>query len=153
VAVRQTSVDLLERDGTRQTIAINVQTVIAGVGPLSAPGRVTRGTRVVALRDGNGAAQQIRPATWTRVLGRTLMGGALVRAEVLNYQSKTLHDYRIDQGRIATVRPASITLAERDGSRQTVAVTSSTLITLGGLAVDQSAVTKGLAAITIREGD
>jgi len=153
VVVRSTSIDLLERDGTRQTIAISAQTVIAGVAPLSAPGRITRGTRVVALRDGNGAAQQIRPSTWARVIGRTLMGGALVRAEVLNYQAKTLHDYRIDQGRIVAVKPASITLSERDGSRQAVSVTASTLITMGGLTVDQSAVTKGLTATTIREGD
>jgi len=64
-----------------------------------------------------------------------------------------LHDYRIDQGRIVAVKPASITLSERDGSRQAVSVTASTLITMGGLTVDQSAVTKGLTATTIREGD
>src|SRR5262245_581254 len=40
VAVRQTSIDLLERDGTRQTIGISTQTVITGVGPLSSLGRV-----------------------------------------------------------------------------------------------------------------
>jgi hypothetical protein len=153
VAVRPTSIDLLERDGTRQTIAINGQTLIAGVGRLFSPGAVVRGTRVVAYRDGNGAAQQIRPWNWTRVIGRTLMGGALVRAEVLNYQAKTLHDYRIDQGRIVGVKPASITLAERDGSRQTIAVTASTLFIVGGQPVDQSSATKGLTAITIREGD
>ena len=93
VAVRQTSIDLLERDGTRQTIALNGQTLIAGVGRLFSPGSVIRGSRVVAFRDGNGAAQQIRPSNWTRVIGRTLMGGGLVRAEVLNYQAKTLHDF------------------------------------------------------------
>jgi len=153
VAVRATSIDLLERDGTRQTIAINGQTLIAGVGRLFSPGSVARGSRVVAFRDGNGAAQQIRPSNWTRVIGRTLMGGPLVRAEVLNYQAKTVHDYRIDQGRIVGVKPASITLAERDGSRQTIAVTASTLFTVGGQAVDQNSVTKGLTAITIREGD
>jgi hypothetical protein len=153
VAVRATSIDLLERDGTRQTIAINGQTLIAGVGRLFSPGSVVRGTRVAILRDGNGAAQQIRPSSWTRVVGRTLMSGALVRAEVLNYQAKTLHDYRIDQGRIVGVKPGSITLTERDGSRQTIAVTATTLYTVGGQSVDQSSVTKGLTAITIREGD
>jgi hypothetical protein len=153
MAVRPTSIDLLERDGTRQTIPISGQTLIAGVGRLFSPGSVVRGTRVVALRDGSGAAQQIRPSNWTRVAGRTLMGGALVRAEVLNYQGKTLHDYRIDQGRVVGVKPASITLAERDGSRQTIAVTATTLYTVGGQAVDQSSVTKGQTAITIREGD
>ena len=46
------------------------------------------------------------------------MGGGLVRAEVLNYQAKTCDDNRIDQGRIVGVKPTSITLAERDGSRR-----------------------------------
>lgn len=153
LAVRTIAIDLLERDGTKQTIAINGQTLIAGVGRLFARSSVIRGLRVVVLRDGNGAAQQIRPSNWTRVLGQTLMGGALVRAEVLNYQSKILHDYRIDQGRIVAVKPSSITLTERDGSRQTIPVAASTLYTVAGVAVDQSSVTKGLTAITIREGD
>jgi hypothetical protein len=153
LAVKTSSIDLLERDGTRQTIAINGQTLIAGVGRLFSRSTINRGLRVVVLRDGNGAAQQIRPSSWTRILGRTLMSGALVRAEVLNYQAKTLHDYRIDQGRIVAVKPASITLAERDGSRQTILVTPSTLYTFAGQAVDQSSVTKGLTAVTIREGD
>jgi hypothetical protein len=72
---------------------------------------------------------------------------------VLNYVTKTVHDYRIDEGRIVAVRPAAVTLLERDGTRQAIPVSSSTLVTLGGFQVDQSAVVKGLAAITIREGD
>jgi hypothetical protein len=152
-SVRQSSIDLLERDGTRQTIAIGSQTQIVGVGRLFAPGAIVRGTRVIAIREGSGPAQQIRPSTWARVLGRTLFGNGLVRAEVLNYVSKTVHDYRIDEGRIVAVKTASITLLERDGSRQAITVGSSTLITLSGQPVDQSAVVKGLAAITIREGD
>ena len=36
---------------------------------------------------------------------------------------------------------------------QTIAVTASTLFTVGGQPVDQSSVTRGLTAITIREGD
>jgi hypothetical protein len=153
VAVRANSIDLLEKDGTRQAIAIGTQTLIVGVGRVFAPGSISRGTRVVTVRDGSGPAQQVRPASWARVLGRTLFGGTLVRAEVLNYQAKALHDYRIDEGRIVGVKPASITLAERDGSRQTIAISSSTLVTVGGQVVDQSAVVKGLTAITVREGD
>jgi hypothetical protein len=153
VAVRASSVDLLEKDGTRQTIAIGPQTLIAGVGRLFAPGTIARGTRVVTLRDGSGPAQQVRPASWARVLGKSLFGGTLVRAEVLNYQAKTLHDYRIDEGRIVAVKPASITLAERDGSRQAIPTAASTLVTVGGQAVDPSVVVKGMTALTVREGD
>jgi hypothetical protein len=152
VAVRPNSIDLLERDGTRQTIAIGAQTVISGVGRLFAPGSIARGTRVVTLRDGNGPAQQIRPTAWGRILGTTLLGGALVRAEVLNYQAKTLHDYRLDEGRIVAVKPASITLQERDGTRQPISVVPTTVVTLNGQFVDQSSVVKGLSALTIREG-
>ena len=153
VAVRANAVDLLEKDGTRQTIAIGAQTLVVGVGRLFAPGTISRGTRVVTVRDGNGPAQQVRPASWARVLGKMLFGSTLVRAEVLNYAAKTLHDYRIDEGRIVGVKPASITLAERDGSRQTIQISASTLVSVGSQLVDQSAVVKGLTALTVREGD
>ena len=152
VAVRPNAIDLLERDGTRQTIAIGPQTVIAGVGHLFAPNSVARGTRVVAIRDGGGPATQIRPSSAARVMGRAFFGTTLVRAEVLNYQGKTLHDYRIDEGRVVAIKPTSVTLLERDGTRQTISVTPATAVWMGGQQVDQSAVTRGLTAITIREG-
>jgi len=152
VAVHPSSIDLMERDGTRQTIAIGPQTVISGVGRVFAPASIARGTRVVTLRDGNAPAQQIRPSSWGRILGSSLMGATLVRAEVLNYQAKTLHDYRIDEGRIVAVKPAAITLQERDGTRQPVAVVPTTLVTFNGQPGDQSMVVKGLSALTIREG-
>jgi hypothetical protein len=152
VGVHSSSIDLMERDGTRQTIAIGPQTVISGVGRVFAPGSIARGTRVVTLRDGNAPAQQIRPSAWGRILGTSLMGATLVRAEVLNYQAKTLHDYRIDEGRVVAVKPASIALQERDGTRQTIAVVPTTLVTYNGQPGDQSLVVKGLSALTIREG-
>lgn len=152
VAVRSNAIDLVERDGTRQTIAIGSQTQIVGVGRLFGPGAIARGTRVITVRDGGGPAQQVRPSSWARILGRSLFGPTLVRAEVLNYVAKTVHDYRIDEGRIVGVKPASVTLLERDGTRQAIPVNSSTLVWLGGQQVDQSVVVKGLAAITIREG-
>ena len=152
VAVRPNAIDLLERDGTRQTIAIGAQTVVSGVGRIFAPGAIARGTRVVTLRDGNGPAQQVRPSAWGRILGTTLLGATLVRAEVLNSQAKTLHDYRIDEGRIVAVKPASVTLLERDGTRQSVAVTPASTVMLNGQLSDPSVVVKGLSALTIREG-
>jgi hypothetical protein len=152
VAVRQNAIDIVERDGTRQTITIGAQTVVSGVGRPFAPGSVTRGTRVVTLRDGNGPAVQVRPSAWGRILGTNLLGGTLVRAEVLNYQAKTLHDYRIDEGRITAVKPTSITLLERDGTRQSIAVTSTSTVMQNGQPADPSMVVKGLSALTIREG-
>ncbi len=153
VAVRPNAIDLLERDGTRQTIAIGQQTVVSGIGRLFAAS-IPRGTRVVAVREGSGPATQLRPSASARILGRVFFGAALVRAQVLTYQAKTLHDNRIDEGRIVKVAPgASLTLLERDGTKQTIAVTPATVVSFGGQPVDQSALTKGLTAITIREGD
>jgi hypothetical protein len=151
VAVRPGAVDLLERDGTRQTIAISRQTQLPG--RLLGPTLLVRGVRVVTVRDNGGVATQVRPSSQARAVGRALFGATLVRAEVLFYQGKTPHDYRIDEGRIVAVKPTSVTLLERDGTRQTIPVSSSTQVSLGGQPVDESAVVKGLAAITIREGE
>jgi hypothetical protein len=151
-AVRPNAIDLLERDGTRQTISVAASTQVVGLGRLVGPRSVARGTRVVAITDGVGPATQIRPSGSAGALGKLFFGVTLVRAEVLTYSAKTLHDVRIDEGRIVLVRPASITLLERDGTRQTIAVNSSTLVTVAGQPSDLSAVTRGFAAITVREG-
>ncbi len=152
IAVRPNAVDLLERDGTRQTIAIGPQTQILGVARLAGPRLVARATRVVVMRDGDAPATLVRPSGTAVALGKSLFGATLVRAEVLTYAARTPHDIRIDEGRVVLVRPGSITLLERDGTRQAIAVTASTLVTLNGQPIDQSAVTRGLTAITIREG-
>jgi hypothetical protein len=152
IGSRPNAIDLLECDGTRQTIAVASSTVVPGrfFGSPS----VARGTRVVAVRDGDGPATQIRPSGSVKALGKFFFGASLVRAEILTCSAKTtLHDYRIDEGRIVSVRPTSIVLLERDGTRQTIAVGSSTLVTLAGQPSDLSVVTKGLAAVTIRQGD
>jgi hypothetical protein len=152
-AVRPNAIDLLERDGTRQTIALAASTQVMGFGRSSGLPSFLRGARVIAIRDGAGPATQIRPSGSGRVLSKVFFTDSLVRAEVLTYAAKTLHDYRLDEGRIVSVRPGSITLQERDGTRQQIAVSPSTLVTLAGQPADLSAVTRGLAAITIREGD
>ena len=151
VAIRPGSIDLLERDGTRQTIAI--------AGPARAgrglgAGVLVRGTRVVTVTDNGGPATQIRPSNQARLLGRAFFGATFVRAEVLFYQGKTPHDYRIDEGRIVAVKQgSSLTLLERDGTRQAIEISPSTIVSANGQPVDQSALVKGTAAVTIREGD
>jgi hypothetical protein len=155
IAVRPNAIDLVERDGTRQTIAVGLQTQLIGVTvPRQIGPRVAvRGTRVVTIRDGNGPATQIRPSSSAAALGKILFGVTLVRAEVLTYSAKTAHDFRIDEGRIVVVRPGSITLLERDGTRQTIPVGSSTVVTLNSQQADPSALRNGLAAITVRDGN
>jgi hypothetical protein len=147
-AVRSAAIDLLERDGTRQTIGIGPQTQIGGrvAGPVNA----LRGTRVVTLRDNNGPATLVRPSSTARALGKSLFGTTLVRAEIVTYAGKTQQDVRIDEGRILALRAGTITLLERDGTRQAIALASSTVVTQGGLTVDSTSIVRGLTAIAVR---
>ncbi len=151
IAIRPGAIDLFERDGTRHSITIGSQTLVVGLARLFGARAIARGIRVVAVRDGNGPATQIRPSVTATALGKTLFGVTLVRAEVLNYAAKTPYDVQIDEGRVVLVRPGSITLLERDGTRQAIAVSSQTLVTLSGQPVDMTAVTRGLTAITVRQ--
>ena len=151
VAVRAGGIDLLERDGTRQTISVGQGTQVLGLSRLFGP--AIRGLRVVTVRDGNGPATQIRPSGSARALGKMLLGATLARAEILTYSNKTLHDIRIDDGRIVGKGPTSLTLLELDGTRQTIAVDASTLVTVSGQPIDVSAARVGAYAIAIRDGD
>jgi hypothetical protein len=109
--------------------------------------------RVVTLRDGSAPASQVRPPAWARVLGKSLFGSTLVRAEILDFVGQTVHDYRFDEGRIVGVKATTMTLLERDGTRQVIPISSTTVVSMGSQPVDQSAIVKGLSALTIREGD
>jgi hypothetical protein len=151
-AIRPNAIDLLERDGTRQTIAVGPQTQIFGGARAGIP-FILRGTRVVTLRDNDGPATLVRPSATARQLGKSLFGAALVRAEVVTYAARTPHDVRIDEGKIVAVRAGTITLLERDGTRQAIAVATSTTVTQGGQVVDTSAIVRGQTAIAVRDGD
>ena len=147
-AFRPGSLDLLEKDGTQQTVPIGPATQGVAILP-----RIPRGLRVVTVRDGDGAASQISLAGVARALGKTMLGGTLARAEIVTYEGKTVHDFRIDEGRVSAVRIGTVTVSERDGTQQAIAVAPSTQVTILGVNADLAAVTKGASVITIREGD
>ena len=86
-------------------------------------------------------------------LGNYFFGPKLVRAEVLLSDSGGLHDYRIDRGVIRSKTPGFLTLRERDGSLQTIAVSPSASITRGGRPVSFSQLRRGAIATVIRDGD
>jgi hypothetical protein len=75
-------------------------------------------------------------------LGSYLFGARLVRAEVVVKDGGALHDYRIDRGRIRRLAPGSVTLLERDGSLQTIAVPPGAVTGLR----------RGMVLTTIRDG-
>jgi len=87
-------------------------------------------------------------------LGSYFFGPKLVRAEVVLQENGTLHDYRIDRGRLRA-RPSggSVTLRERDGSIITIAVAPAASVTLGGRPVPLSALRRNMLVTVIRDGD
>ena len=86
-------------------------------------------------------------------LGDYFFGPRLVRAEVLVNDNGVLHDYRIDRGTIRAKAPGSLTLRERDGSLQTIAIAPNAAIRLRGVPVPFSALRRGMVATVIRDGD
>jgi hypothetical protein len=87
-------------------------------------------------------------------LGNYFFGPKLVRAEVVTNEAGTIHDYRVDRGKIQVIARASLTLTllERDGTLVTVPVTSTANITLNGVTVPFSRLRRGLTATTVRDG-
>jgi hypothetical protein len=85
-------------------------------------------------------------------LGNFFFGPKLVRAEVITNEGGTIHDYRVDRGRIRAVTQSSLTLAERDGTLVTVPVSSTADVRLGGISVPLTRLRRGFVAVTVRDG-
>jgi hypothetical protein len=81
-----------------------------------------------------------------------LLGPKMVKAEIFLKDGSGLHDYRLDQGKIRALTPASLTLYERTGELVTIPVTSGTRVTLGSKTVSFAALRRGMRATTTREG-
>jgi hypothetical protein len=85
-------------------------------------------------------------------LGSFFFGPKLVRAEVITNEGGTIHDYRVDRGRIRAVAAGSLTLFERDGTLVTVPVSATADIRLDGLSVPLTRLRRGFVATTVRDG-
>lgn len=79
-------------------------------------------------------------------------GPKMVRAEVIVLDRGTVHDYRLDRGRIRAVGNGSLTLLERDGTVVTVPVAPDAQVTLGGRPVALARLRRGMTALTVRDG-
>ena len=86
-------------------------------------------------------------------LAAYFFGPKMVRAEVVVKEDGVVHDYRIDRGRIRTMGPNWLTLAERDGTVATVRVASGARVTVNGVAVTLSSLQRGMMVTAIRDGD
>jgi hypothetical protein len=86
-------------------------------------------------------------------LAAYLFGPNMVRLEAILKVNGTLHDYRVDRGRIRALKDGSITLLEKDGTLVTIPVSGSAKITLDGRQVGFGALRRGMKATTVRDGD
>ena len=86
-------------------------------------------------------------------LAQYFFGPHLVRAEVILKDGGVLHDFRLDRGRVRAVTSSSLTLFERDGTLQTIPVATNATVRLDGAPSSLSALSRGMRALTIRDGD
>jgi hypothetical protein len=96
-----------------------------------------------------------RVAVIPRATATYLLGSRMIRAEIaLKKQDGTLHDYRVDRGRLTKRYSAgSLTLAERDGTKTTIKVASNAAVTLNGKAATVRALRAGTQVAVSRDND
>ncbi len=85
-------------------------------------------------------------------LGNFFFGPKLVRAEVITNEGGTIHDYRVDRGRIRAVAAGSLTLFEKDGTLVSVPVAGTADVRLDGVTVPLTRLRRGFVATTVRDG-
>jgi hypothetical protein len=85
-------------------------------------------------------------------LGSFFFGPKLVRAEIVTNESGTIHDYRVDRGKIRANAQGNLTLFEKDGTLVTVPVAANAEITLAGIPVPLRRLRVGFIATTVRDG-
>ncbi len=86
-------------------------------------------------------------------LPRALFGQKMARAEVVVVIAGVVHDYRVDQGRVRLNRLQELVIRERDGTVQTVPVSPNARVTLDGAPSSLAALRRGMAVLTLRDGD
>lgn len=96
-----------------------------------------------------------RAAVVPRATAVYLLGGRMIRAEVaLKKADATLHDYRVDRGRLTKRYAAgALTLAERDGTKATIKVAPNAAVTMNGKLSNVRALRAGMQVAVSRDGD
>lgn len=100
-----------------------------------------------------GFASSLAPPNEARQLGELFFNRNMARAEVVIIKGGAVHDYRLDQGKVISVRPGMIELLERDGTRQLIPVAPDVEVSINGRLVAPAAIPLRVSAITIRDGD
>jgi hypothetical protein len=100
-----------------------------------------------------GFAAATAPPTEARALGELFFNKNMARAEVVIVARGVVHDYRIDQGKIMSIRQGTIELLERDGTRQLIPVSPTAQVFLNGRFATLGSLPLRVNAVTIRDGD
>jgi len=90
-----------------------------------------------------------------RGLSQYFFGPKLVRAEIVVRDAGEVRLYRVDRGRVRTVRPAlnTVTVLERDGTLATVPVALDADVSVNGRPVLLRALRRNMVVTTVRLGD
>jgi hypothetical protein len=80
-------------------------------------------------------------------------GSRMARAEAIVVIGGVAHDFRVDRGRVTAKTSSSLTLRERDGTTQTIAIAPGAQITLAGRPVTLRAIKRTFLVVTVRDGD
>jgi hypothetical protein len=83
-----------------------------------------------------------------------LFGHRMVRAEVIVLgPNGSPVDYRIDRGTVVSSGPGYVTIAEQDGTTQTIPVTRNARVDIGGQRYNASRLPRNLAIVVMREAN
>ena len=76
----------------------------------------------------------------------------MARAEVVMVNRGTVHDYRIDQGKLLSIRQGTIELLQRDGTHQLIPVAPAAQVLFNGKLTALVSLPLRTNVITIRDG-
>jgi hypothetical protein len=98
-------------------------------------------------------ASATAPPVEARALGEVFFNRNMARSEMVMVIRGTVHDYRLDQGKVVASRAGTIELQERDGTRQSIPIAPDAQILVNGRISALVSVPLRVNAITIRDGD
>jgi hypothetical protein len=152
------TLNLLERDGTKTPVKVAAGARVFLNGLPSTLRRLRAGMQIAVAHDRDLPADTVYAASgkgiprWPGSVIAVMFGNRLVRGEIA-LQDTTLHDYRVDQGRIKQVGVFTLLLKEMDATEVTINVSPTARIKLNGKNATFVQLRKGMMATTIHDGD
>jgi hypothetical protein len=151
------SLNLLERDGTKTAVKAIPRARVYLNGKLSTLRRLRAGMQIAVAHDSDLPADTVFAGTkqapkWSPSVFALMFGNRLIRAEIA-VQDTTLHDYRLDHGRIKQVGVFTLLLREPDGTEVTIDVSPTGRVKLNNKNASFVQLRRGMMATTMRDGD